>query len=302
MIKSTTNLGVKGEYRIQLKNADGIETYDSGFRPNMVLDNFFQCTLVNDAYLPANGNVTLRVGTGSTPPQPTNTSLQNLLASTTSTSATTTAFTVDGLNWKFEDTTTFRFTLGSVVGALSELGICMDGVANAGATTVHTRALITDINGNPTTVTVTNQDQLLITYKLAIVGTDTDGSGTVTLDGQTYNWTTRRASGLTAGQSLATVLSGTLNYQNAWGSGVTFGAAGIAPTGAGAVGINSAKTNPLAGRIQHTITANIAQGNISGGILVIGGGAIHKIQFSPAIPKDATKVLSLVTEYTLSRA
>jgi len=302
MIKTTTNLGVKGQYQVRLLNADGEVTYDSGFRPNMVLDNFFQCTLVSDAYLPTNGNVTLRVGTGSTPPQPTNTSLQNLLASTTSTSATSREFIVDGTTWKFEDTTTFRFTLGSVVGALSELGICMDGVANAGATTVHTRALVTDVNGSPTTVTVTVQDQLLITYKLAVIGTDTDGSGQVTLNGQIYNWITRRGAGLTAGQSLSAVLSGTLNYQNAWGTGVTFGAAGVAPSGAGAVNINSTKTDPLAGRIQQTITANIAQGNIDGGIVAIGGGAIHKIQFTPAIPKDATKVLSLVTEYTLSRA
>ncbi len=192
MIKTTMNLGVKGQYQVQLLNAEGEVTYDSGFRPNMILDNFFQCTLVNDAYRPQNGNVTLRVGTGSTPPQPTNTSLQNLLASTISTSATARAFTVDGTTWKFEDTTTFRFTLGSVVGALSELGICMDGVANANNTTVHTRALITDVNGSPTTVTVTAQDQLLITYKLAVIGTDTDGTGQVTIGGQVYNWLTRK--------------------------------------------------------------------------------------------------------------
>ena len=35
------NATVKGEYVLQLKNAEGEVTYTTGLRPNLILDNFF---------------------------------------------------------------------------------------------------------------------------------------------------------------------------------------------------------------------------------------------------------------------
>lgn len=305
MMNMSTNVTVKGEYIIQLKNADGEITFDGGLRPNMILDNFFQVTQSQDAFYYAYAR-TLRVGTGTTPPAPNQTTLTNLLASVNQSSYTGGAIIVNGNNWSTTATMVFNFPLGGVVGAVSELGLKLYNMG--GATTVHTRALVTDTGGNPTTITVTAADQLVVTYKITLAGTDTDGTGVINLGGTNYTWTTRRDQPDSATQEyLYLVLNGNYSFRGIGGSNSVFGGVGVRATNIQAASGTFDTDRSTAGRIRKTISFSISEGNVAGGIQNISaesanGGYFYKINFSPAIPKDATKIFSLTTETTISRA
>ena len=55
------------------------------------------------------------------------------------------------------------FTLGSVVGNISELGMSFGSTES-----LFSRALIKDVGGNPTTITLTASDQLIVTYYVTL--------------------------------------------------------------------------------------------------------------------------------------
>lgn len=303
MINMSTNTTVKGEYVLQLKNAEGEVTYTTGLRPNLILDNFFDITTSQEAFYWTYPR-TLRVGTGTNPPANNQTTLTNLLASVNETSYTGGAVIVDGNNWSTTATMVFQFPLGSVVGAVSELGLKLYGLG--GATTVHTRALVTDTGGSPTTVTVTAADQLVITYKITVGGTDTAANGVINLGGTNYTWTTLRDQPSPSVQEyMYLLLNGNYSLNSMGGSSSVFGGVGVRPTSTQEVSGTFTTDRSTAGRIRKTISLSIAQGNLVGGIQNISGtsgGYFYKINFTPAIPKDATKIFTLTTETTLSRA
>lgn len=299
------NATVKGEYVLQLKNAEGEVTYTTGLRPNLILDNFFDVTTSTEAFYPSYPR-TLRVGTGTNPPANNQTTLTSLLASVNESSFTGGAVVVNGNNWSTTATMVFQFPLGGVVGAVSELGLKLYGLG--GATTVHTRALVTDTGGNPTTITVTGSDQLVITYKITVAGTDTDGTGVISLGGSNYTWTTRRDQpSATVSEYLWLLLNGEYNLRGIGGSSSVFGGVGVRVTDIQDTAGTFTTDRSTAGRIRKTISLGISQGNLAGGIQNISaesgnGGYFYKINFTPAIPKDATKIFTLTTETTLSRA
>lgn len=305
MTKAIMNLGVKGEYNCQLLNSQGDITFETGFRPNMILDNFFTCTTTSSAALLNGAAGTLRVGTGTTPPVATETQLVNTVASVAGTSLTL-AETASGGNWTLTATMNYQFALGAVVGSISELGLKLNSIGSGNV--VHTRALITDTNSNPTSITVTSQDQLIVTYKISVVLVDTDGTGVVNIAGQNYNWLTRRGqlslNTNSSSHGISAVLNGQWVLNGIGGTSSVLGAAGTLPTNNNFT-MSQTTDNSTAGRIRKTISAGINDGNAVGGIKTIASqstGCLFKIEFTPPIPKDSTKVFSLVVEYTLSRA
>ncbi len=297
------NIGVKGEYQVQVLNAEQEVTQDSGLRPNMILDSFFEITKLITPFA-VNGNY-LRVGTGTTPPQPTDTTLQNTLASSYAQSSNNTTRTFENGTWSVTLNSTFQFPLGSVVGNISELGYYLNGMPT---NTVQTRALITDANGNPTTITVTSQEQLIVTYKITVSGVDVDYTGTVNIGGTTHNWLARRAwwFNITLNEILS--LRGSMNSgASAWGVPSTLGAAGVnISTSVSTASLGTIMLSPsegVVGVVKEGVTANINQGNTVGGIQCIGGVSSGgwKFEFNPPIPKDNTKTFSLNWQYNVSR-
>ncbi len=104
----------------------------------------------------------LHLGTGGTAPVFADTSLESFLVSSSaqgSFSANTSVLT--GTDYLKESQNTFTFDIGAVIGNISELGITTSPTEGAD---IQTRALFKDGIGDPTTITVTAQDQLVITY------------------------------------------------------------------------------------------------------------------------------------------
>lgn len=142
------NAKIQGSARAIVKR-HGKVIIATDFVDNMILNSFFsQARTYN----------TLAVGTGTTAPAATDTSLQTQVASTT-TSQVTGTVSVLGDNYILTKILTAVFDVGAVVANVAEAGLIHSGVA-------VTRVLFKDEAGNPVVIPVTAEDQLIVEYKL----------------------------------------------------------------------------------------------------------------------------------------
>lgn len=104
----------------------------------------------------------VQVGTGTTSPSDTDTSLGSFLAGAYATSTTYNAQETT-LPWYAEQTITYTFATGAVVGNISEVGV---GPNITSGSSLFARELIRDGSGTPTTITILSTEALIVTYKL----------------------------------------------------------------------------------------------------------------------------------------
>lgn len=172
---STTNK-VAGYYKIEVKRPDGSTRLFFEF-PNLVTNNGLDRICTGGIYFP-----NCYVGTGSTPPVETNTQLENLVAYKTGHSSMSGPASAPSLpnpyRWFRK---TFVFPQGAYVGNVSEVGV------GWGATTLFSRSLIKDENGNPITITLTSIDVLTITYEFRFYLNDVVSEYTLDINGVTTN-------------------------------------------------------------------------------------------------------------------
>lgn len=304
-IKQNIHLGVKGEFNIQKRNEKGELIYESGFRPNLILDNFFARTRGNGRL---GGTQTLRVGSGTIPPTPTQTALVNLLGSVNNGNNGTRTFSTDGTTWTLTNSWTFQFTIGSVVGNVSELGLSVGAETSP---TVHTRALITDSGGNPTSITVTAAEQLTVIYRISMRGSEADVTGNITLatSNTTHSyiirrafWNTNQTMNSSSGSGISAILEGSWTLSRVYGNDGVFGAIGASVGGTDVGGTFTTPNTSVEKKITWNLGTNANSANATGGIKILASFTEGwKIQFTPSIPKDSTKTLSLVLEYTFDR-
>lgn len=293
---------VRGEFDIEVIDTLTNTTKEhTGFFSNMILDSFLADiqNRTSSYYFP-NQPKYCRVGTGTTPPATNQTTLVNQIATATGGYASQSHYVESGLvingsNWTADCTMTFIFATGAVVGNISEVGFAMPNVPNS--TTVHSRALVT-----PQAITVTASDQLIVKYKLTISGTDVDGSGVVNLNGTNYSWISRRP-------APAVMPVGDYLSANSASTSVPYAASnavfnGVGQDVSGTSGTSASHTHQVGtvlGERRSQVFWSSTDGNVSGGIKCIQWGGLGKFEFTPAIPKDANKALTLVFSYILSR-
>jgi hypothetical protein len=247
----------------------------------------------------------IHVGTGNNPPLFSDTSLNAFLGSQVGPAWAESSPVLNGSTYEKEDSTTFTFPVGGVVGNLAELGVSS---SPAEAADLHTRALFKDGVGDPTTVTVTALDQLVITYfvkKHVTMSTTTLG---VILDGNTIDYTIRPciANAADAGSqasypsSIYTTTAGlhmTVNDTNR----ISVNATTFIPTlidSAGDVsplGSSSVLLTGTGNEVTHTITMPIGLGNFQWGcgtVSKVGNELLNNILFQIEFngPNYITKV------------
>lgn len=181
--------GVKGIFKAEvLKNGKVVRDY--GWQDNMVLDTFFKHYLTA-AQLYTNTNAKMRVGTGTTPPQPTDVNLEAPAGSTVSATSFWDSFTYTTDYLQVTSTAVFNTSEGALNGNYSEFVVYMavhSGTGSSGADTncMH-RALFKDQAGQPTTITVNSDETLRITHKLIIQVQWRADLGTFEMDSVTYS-------------------------------------------------------------------------------------------------------------------
>ena len=294
--------GYRGRYRIEAVNqGDGRRRVLADWFPNLITNGGLDMIGNGQSYLTA-----CAVGSGNTAPAVTDTALNTLVASTTSTIAGGSSSGVQSTAPYYGYVVNqYNFPAGTATGNLSEVGV------GTSATALFSRALILDGTGSPTTITVLSTESLYVTYEVEQVVPTTDVTGTVTIAGVVYNYTIRAANatqvfwsgslnGDAPGVSACVVSNGTIGAITGTISGTTAGATSIAV---------SAYTNGSYS-LESTITFGLTDGNVAGGITAMscqfgrafgnGERGFFQYGFSPAIPKDGSHTLTLSVNQTWS--
>lgn len=304
------NNSLSGEYNLVITSQDGT-SQETGWIKNLILDQGLERIGQSASVVPY-----CQIGTGTTVPVVTQTAL---VAFTAGVSGTGTSVTNSGSPlYNSVHTFTYAFAQGAVVGNMAEVGV---GWASSGAN-LFSRALITDISGNPTTLTLTSIDQLTVYYRLTVAPSMTDVSGTLSLGGSDYQYTGRLAYAGSHHGSTSLFLSGDLytistsGYQSyVYPSSSTLGAVTATPTGSGTgyfynngLGPGTVSLAPYGLGTKYRDTTQlfpIGVGNVGGiGAIMqsIGDNAWYQYAFTPAIPKDNTKTLSMTYRVSWDRA
>lgn len=153
---------LKGIFSIEVIRGNGlIENYQA---PNLVLDSGIAIATANATGITSDSLLTnCVVGTGATPPAVTDTALVSQLGVSPNGVRQSGTYSYNSGTDEISAVTVMRyaFTLGSIVGNISEIGIRPSSQTN-----LFSRALIVDGGGSPTTITVTASDQLIVNYTL----------------------------------------------------------------------------------------------------------------------------------------
>lgn len=237
------------------------------------------------------------VGTGNSTPVATQTALDSFLASTTSKQNSSAGIQTTTMPYYRYALVTWRFGQGVAAGNISEVGL------GWGSANMWNRALIKDINGNPTTITVLS-DEYLDVYSeireypaLSWSGSfnllDKTGAviSTHTVEGSPY-------------------ISGAANYFTKIGAAYFYAYTGVkndsltvSPSGSLGQVTTLALTypTPTSMQIVATIALSLLVGthqsfainNIYGLLGIAGGvGGNYKFQISPAITKTSTQIMT----------
>lgn len=248
-----------------------------------------------------------QVGTGSTAPSAADTALVSRLAGT-SIKAFNEFGAVSTAPYYTFRRNTYRFAEGAAAGNLSEVSI---GWASTGS--VYSRELIRDNMGSPTTITVLSDEVLDVVYECRQYAPSVDTESVINLGGVDYDFIGRACNAASTssndGWQIATngTSAGTVpgtSLQLAYNG--TIGAANSSPTGISGPATSATAATYSSGTLQRdwTITWSNAQGNLAGGISAIRtkcGIGSYQFGFTPSIPKDNTKVLSLTFRHSWSR-
>lgn len=165
----------KGKFRVQKVNSETGELYfDSGEFNNNLLNNFFS------------ESVSLSVCYACTDSAVNNTdTTASVIGSQAASRSISSSYSVDGAgNVTVLYINQYTFNPGAVVGNMSCIAISDN--ASLTGTNLKVKALVKDVNGDPTTIPVVATDQLIVTHTLAVTFAQHQLVGTINIDGVDY--------------------------------------------------------------------------------------------------------------------
>lgn len=289
-----------GKFRLEAFKQDSAGNEVPGSRrvaaewfPNIITNNGLNRYGTNSDWLDR-----CQVGSGSTTPAATDTALVSLVGASVTIFADT-----DGAqsvatyySWRRR---TFRFAPGVATGNLSEVGV---GWSSSGGG-LWSRALILDMGGTPTTITILADETLDVLYEFRNYMSVTDASGTVALNSISYDWIAR-AIDVTSVSSWAIPTSAALNSGTAY-DGAIAAVTAASPTGAQSAGTVT-NTSYVSGSYERigSVKFGLANANFGGGIGAVRfttAGTAWQIGFTPKVPKTSTFEFTLNVKHSWAR-
>lgn len=300
---------VSGVYGVKvLRNAGKSNEFleDFGESPNMLLDGFFERF--------ANGNLrhndwAMFVGAGTTPVLASQTQLVNQVGNSEYmfSNMTVNDNLKIGSDYIASTTGIAKWSVGSIVGNISEIGTRLGSPIGS---TIDSRALIVDSQGNPTTITLTSNDKLEISYTLKYIIPIQQHISTVDFLGVTTTCTLERLGVLDKNKNnLSSAFAYLLSNSVYWSdSQPLYNNPEVNPSFTFTASVGRTYSSPSIGVRRLTIFCDLNDMNNSGEIeyICISSSQSHEsflgLHFSPKIPKDSTKTLTLNFDFTLTRA
>lgn len=292
-------VGLRAEYLLQVFSS----TPEGS--PGVLLREIepFHNLIVNSGldYLGGSGNGAVNycyVGTGTTPPANTDTSMGTFLASTSSYTKSITAATPSVPNTI--NTFVYTFGTGVATGTLTEVGAGWVSNSSGG---LYSRALIVDGGGNPTTLVVQSDEILVITYSIYIVWNTTDTAYSFTFNGSTVSGVYRPSNMSSSSYFpyFGIGYSGNANSQNRYATGSITSITAV-PGGASIISgtVDPYVTGTYSASV--TSTSSPAGGAITYNSIVLAAW-IGSFQFSlsPAISLTLGQTMTLKTSISWNR-
>lgn len=299
MTTMNNHIGLKGIFNLKFTNVNTGQVRELEFENlilNSGLDRMAAGTFIGGCVL----------GSASNTPVATDTSITSILGSSTTLQASGvgTANTSTPPYW-CSYYWTYRFIEGVATGNISQVAMAF-GTVSAG-TTLFSLALVKDSGGTPITITKLADEVLDVTYTLQLFCPSADVTGTISISGVNYDYVARPASAAiwTANNPINTG-AGVLAYQ----ASSTLGTQLTAPSGSFIQNYAQTYSAYTAGTFYKDLAIywDLNMGNVSGGIrcIYIDAGSRWQIQYSKtsdssAIPKDATKRLTLNVRFSWGR-
>lgn len=284
----------EGYYKIEAVKADGTRRLLADWFPNLILDAGLDRMGDSPDYL-----TYCQVGSGSTAPVSTQTSLASFVSGTSDKKATVNANSGSSPYFA-RRSTTYRFAQGTATGVLAEVGV---GWASSGS--LYSRALILDALGTPTTITVLADESLDVTYELRMYVWVGDGTGSIILNSVTHETTLKSSSAALWGLGGSNINAGNSPIVTAFTGPVSADITG-SPSG---VNLSTASISASAytpGSLQRTlnITGGLSSWNNAAGIGAVrvqAGWGFWQIGFTPNIMKTASDILTLQVRHSWGR-
>lgn len=299
---------VSGRFKIEKITASGERVAVADWFSNLIVDGGLDWLGTGNAH---DATQYCRAGTGATAPANGQTGLVSQLGSA-SAIGTIVESTSGGVPvWYQSVTRVYTFAIGAVVGNVAELGTF--SAATGG--TMFSRALVKDTGGNPTTITILSDEQLVVTYEFRKYPPSADLTGTISIavDGVPTNfdyvlraanvdetvanyayWRTRSSLGSVSSDGFAAMAFETS----------TLGPATGVPSGDERPSTSAVLSSYVGGTFYRDLTVRfgINRGNFASGvgsIIFANVGGLetkdhgYQISFEPKLPKTNAKTLSL---------
>lgn len=291
-LATKTVIGVEGFYSgVAIKPGIGVvRSFGSKVpTPNLLTD------LAMDAFGTGPQFSQMHLGTGTTPPAVTDTSLADFGVSLPSVN------TARGNSGSEPYYGWVRFTSTSAVGAATgnwtEIGMSNQN-SNGG---LRSRALILDSDGNPTVFTVLEDEQFQGTYEFRVYVPSVDSPATVNISGVAHDTITRALHASSGeqghwapGLGLSPLISGR-SSSSAFFTGGLSAMTGSSPLGASTGDYATTTTLPYgSGNFYIDATARWGAGSVISAGATLGfrvNGAPVQVNYSPAINKSANEEL-----------
>lgn len=287
---------LQGFYKIEAVDPDGTRHLLADWFPNLITNGGLNEIGNASGYL-----ANCYLGTGNTAPAFTDTQLAALVGATNTivgsvgTVQSATPFYGSRVN-------TYQFSPGVAVGTLAEIGV------GPSSTTLFSRALILDADGNPTTLVVGAGQIVDVSYELRLYPPLADITGNRTIDSISYAYTLRAADvGSDAWIPSELGDLGVIHLVDAYGGPI--GAIDSHPLGTAAPetsGTDGTYTNgdhfSTRDSFWNATVANF--GGVEALLLSMGSsGKLGKLQvgFSPVLPKTSSDSMTLTDKLTWGR-
>lgn len=310
------HFGVSGDFQLIPHDGNGNRTRANDFTadfPNMILDSGLDQLPV---YGPAAVIQCTHVGTSSTTPVETQTSLVSPIASTDNAISTTYTY-VDGAAPYMQTVRVLRFSVGAAAGNLAEIAMARE-LHTTGAP-VYCRARILDGAGSPTVLVVLLTEALDVVYTQRIYLPTNTQTGSVVIAGTSHSFSFM-LSRVVADGDVSPVGWMSQNWPASnmgspmWNAPIysaisSFGSATVGITGSeiGSATWSAIRATYVGGTYSATMEAkstieSIPTGNIAGGkVRWAVSGPATKVQFTPVIPIDSTQSIKYTTKVTFGR-
>lgn len=291
MTTMNTHMGLKGIFQFKLTNVKTGQVRELEFE-NIILNSGLDRIAIGGFIA---GCV---LGSASSTPVATDTSITSILGSSTTLQASGagTANTSTTPYW-CSYYWTYRFIEGVATGNISQVAMAF-GTVSAG-TTLFSLALVKDSGGTPITITKLADEVLDVTYTLQLFCPSADVTGTISISGVNYDYVARPASAaIWVANNPINTTAGVLAHQ----ASSTLGTQLTLPSGSYTNDATETFSTYTAGTFYRDLAIywDLNNGNATGGIkcIYLDVGSRWQIQYSKtsdssAIPKDATKRLTL---------